>query len=140
MIWGYLFYQIFDALYADTPTMPVINNTTAFPPAKEQQGFEFELLPLEEDPFLGSIYKKDKASSPVPKTSSNNSTTPWPVIVFHGLVSDGKQKQNVYVISINSVQYLLKKGQESNGVTLVGGNSDAVFLKFKGNTKEFPRI
>lgn len=136
LIWGYVGYVIFDAFSSDDSEIqktPVTSNYTKLTIEKKES---FELLPIDIDPFLGTLYKKPKTKRTASVNKPSKKEIKWPTIQFQGIVSGGAS--SVYMVSINGQQYLLSMGDEIQNVKLIKGSSEAISLKFEGQTKQFP--
>jgi hypothetical protein len=136
LIWGYVGYVIFDAFSSDDTKIqktPVESNYSK-PTIEKKESFE--LIPIDSDPFLGTLYKKPKVNRTASANKSSKKEIKWPSIQFQGIVSGGAS--SVYMVSINGQQHLLSKGDEIQKVKLIKGSSENVSLQFEGQTKQFP--
>lgn len=135
-IYGVLFYRIFDTLNPD-PTPTELEEIKSFTPAKIAPKEQFTLLPVESDPFLGTLYTKKNT-----KKSNGNSTAqaqaPWPSIEYLGLVAKNSSSAKVFILNVDGVQLPVSKGELIQGIKVVGGNEQSVRLRFEGVTKEIP--
>lgn len=137
LIWGLLIYNVYDAFYPDSPSISK-NQTKKYKAPEVKEKDTFSLLPIKSDPFLGTLYQKSKRQqiNTNAKKSSNNIN--WPSIAYQGIVSGKNAKTNVYIISINGQQYLLKKGDTLQNIKVLKSSSSILRIQFKGQTKEFP--
>jgi hypothetical protein len=136
-IWGYFFFQLFDACSPDEVTLPQ-NSMGTFKTPKIKQKESFELLPIENDPFLGTAYVKPKLKNSTPKTQ--NPETNWPNIQYLGLVQNTNSKDKVFVVTINGQQQVVKKGETINEITVLKGDDESLSLRFQGKTQVFQKI
>lgn len=135
IIWGLLIYKIVDAFSSDTiQTTGSIKNDFTPPPKISKENFE--LQPIERDPFFGTMYQKKKVQQTQPINKKKESIT-WPQIQYLGVVSDKESTASVYIININGIQYLFSKEQTWAEVTLLSGTSNTVSLKYKTDSKKF---
>ncbi|GAB5400861.1 MAG: hypothetical protein Aureis2KO_24460 [Aureisphaera sp.] len=98
---------------------------------------QFALLAIESDPFLGTVYKKERK-----KTTSNTTSKPkeeiaWPNILYQGLVSDEGSDDKIFVLTINGQQQLMREGESLENVQVIRGNKEKITLRFEGKTQEF---
>lgn len=136
IIWGIVIYKIVDAFSEDEVTIPV-GERSAFVAKQVKEKETFSLMPIESDPFLGTIYKKKAPRNTTGGSGKPKTEVVWPQISYQGTVSDSEAKSVIYMIKIDSAQQLLRRGEESGEIKLIKGSSSAVTLKFKGETKEF---
>ena len=138
VIWGLLIYKIVDAFSSEN--IAIANTQKAnFKPPKGIQKDTFTLVPVETDPFLGTVYRKSK---PVVRNVNNtykpNDEKQWPSIGYFGIVTDKKSTSSVYIVSINGEQFLLKKGDTLQNLKVIKGSEENIFIRYEGQTKEFP--
>lgn len=137
IIWGVLIYKFIDTLNPDASPTKISSTATYKRPANKLKD-TFSLQPTKRDPFLGTIYTKPKPSF-VAKNNRKSKVegASWPLIVYQGLVSDSNSSKEVFMVSINSVQHILKSGQTVDEIKILKGNSKSVSIRFQGTTKEF---
>ena len=135
IIWGLLIYKIVDAFSdANLNTKQSLVANFKAPNVTEKE--KFKMLPIEADPFLGTLYTQKK------KTSGRTSMKPknevvWPTIEYRGIVSDNNSKTKVFIITINGQQQLLSQGENVEGLKLVKGDNESVTLRFKEQTQVY---
>lgn len=136
VIWGLFFFRLFDACTADPESANQEVDISSFKAPKATKKKNYELFPLERDPFLGIAYTPKKT-----KTNDNRikEEIKWPNIQYLGLVADANASKKIFILNINGTQYLLPKGETVQEVTLLSGNEGKAFLRFKGQRKEFPK-
>ena len=137
IIWGFVAFELFYYTNKEkSPTQHLAIQTYKSPDIKKKE--TFELLPTESDPFLGKLYQKK--SKPIIKQSrkSEKPPTKWPIITYHGVVSDNNSSSKIFVISINGEQSLMEKGDEIHGIKIVKSSEDSISLTFKGEVQQFP--
>jgi hypothetical protein len=136
-IWGVLIYKLVATINPDTTA---INSSPVakFTPPKVTSKEAFTLLPLERDPFLGTLYKKKNTQVGKAKKSTIKKTEekPWPTITYQGLVSDTKSSSQVFMVTIGGNQHLVKQGEVINDFKIIKGSSNSISLRFNGITKE----
>ena len=138
VIWGFLIYKIVDAFSSEGIDIAKTQKSN-FKPPKRNQKDTFSLVPVETDPFLGTVYTKPKPTS----QNANSAYKPksekqWPNIGYFGIIADKKSTSSVYIVSINGQQFLLKKGDTLQKLKIIKGSEENIFIKYEGETKEFP--
>lgn len=138
VIWGFLIYKIVDAFSSESIDITKTQKAT-FKPLKGVQKDIFSLVPIETDPFLGTVYAKSKSTSQnVNAAYKPKSEKQWPNIGYFGIVADKKSASSVYIVSINGQQFLLKKGDTLQKLKIIKGSEENIFIRYEGQTKEFP--
>ena len=138
VIWGLLIYKIVDAFSSENIDITKTQKTN-FKPPKGIQKDTFSLVPIETDPFLGTVYVKSKQTPKnVNTTSKPKIDQQWPSIGYFGIVADKKSTSSVYIVSINGQQFLLKKGDTLQKLKIIKGSEENIFIRYEGQTKEFP--
>ncbi|WP_299223898.1 hypothetical protein [uncultured Psychroserpens sp.] len=135
-VWGIIGYKIVTGINPKLPEQKQQNYSPIKKFKVDTKIDTFSIQPVDKDPFLGIVTRK-RSQSKITKIKSQ--TTPWLLIEYLGMIKHSNREQNVYVISINSKQYLFKKGQIKNDVKLLYGNNDAVMLRFNKQQKMFKR-
>jgi len=135
VIWGLVIYTIIDAFSSED--MAVLKNVTSvFKAPKINKKETFTMLPVQSDPFLGTLYRKANNTKTTKRRVAQK--IKWPTIKYEGIISGRGKKLAVYIISINGEQHLLKKGDTIQHLKVIKGSQESLRLKFKGQTKEFP--
>ena len=133
-IWGTIVVKIISGINR-SEEMPLAENAIAsFKPQQKQIRDTFTIQTLERDPFLGTLASKEKK----PKTTAitpSKITKDDPVVSYDGLIKKQGGPNQVYIVTIDGEQVLLKKGQTLNGVTLVSGTSKSITVRFNGKTQ-----
>ncbi len=135
IIWGLVIYNIVDAFSSEEIAGSKMD-MAHFKAPKIKEKEVFTLLPIDSDPFLGTMYTK-------PKTKVTSRRNPvqeivWPAIDYEGVISGKTFKSTIFIISINGQQHLVKKGDTLQGLKVIKGNTKLIKLKYKRQTKEFP--
>jgi hypothetical protein len=95
----------------------------------------FSISKVDRDPFLGTITKKKTNIS----TKAKRKPLVWRPIDYLGVVNTSHKKARVFIVNINGKQYLLKRGQVKDSVTLLSGNDKSIVLSYKGEQKKVSR-
>lgn len=138
VIWSILIYKIYDAFRPNDKNIRTSTPET-FTPTPLIEKDTFSLLPVDKDPFLGTLYvkKDERASKPSMSNKKKEDGIVWPAIEYRGIVSDQEVRTSVFILQINGRQHLVKKGETIQDVQLVSGSNNAVQLRYKGLNKNF---
>jgi len=150
VVWGNIFYQIFGIVSSDDDDQaddqnvgPVVKN--------EIKKDTFSIIADYRDPFLGrqsaiknpvvpdngakkqpSDNKKEKKEKKEEQVIPN---LKWPQMVYSGLVINKKSSDVVGLLSVNSKQFLVRKGQMVEGLTVGNISSDSITIVMGENIK-----
>jgi len=135
VIYGLLFYNFFDALNPDELQLSS-QKISAYTPAKVTVRDTFSMVPVTQDPFLGTLYQsgRKERSNKISKATD----VIWPQIQYLGIVSDNNSNATVFIVSINGKQWLGSKADVIGNLTIVKGTSKKIILRLEGQSKEFP--
>jgi len=134
VIWGLVLYKLLDAFYPEDPPFATSLNTT-FELPKYQERDTFSIAPIERDPFLGTLVRKNKVRNGGRKQTKT--TVEWPSTSYEGFVADDKGRTTVFVVTVNGEQHLLKHGELAQNVKLIRGTKQSIQLQYKGQRKTF---
>ena len=137
-IWGTIGYKVITGVSDDDPEVQAVVSDATFNPKPQQEQDTFSVALAERDPFLGTLAAKKKKTSKSNTVKTQQITIDDPTVTFGGVVKKQGSSQQVFVVNINNQQYLLKKGQKMDGVTLVSGNSKSITVRFNGKTQKIP--
>jgi len=134
-VWGAIAYQIWSGLHQDIPEIIQQDINTAFNPLNKVEMDTFSVQVFDRNPFLGTLTKAKVNNQ---KRNTRIKTTPfvWIPISYQGLIKNPSSKEQLYVLTINGQQHLLKRGQNRDGVSLVRGDSKKVTVKYKNHQKK----
>jgi len=139
-IWGTIGYKIINGINPEEPEINPQNFDITFNPKEEKTIDTFSIQETNRDPFLGTLSNKI-----MPKGSRNLSNANHKPVVnllnitFSGLIKKQNSSDQVFVVTINNKQHLLKKGQVVDSVKLVHGNSKEIVVLFKNTTQKIKR-
>ncbi len=131
-IWGIIGYRIISAL---NPEIPEITEQTIMTDLKIPNSVAIDTFKIHvenRDPFLG-VWSKKKIKH---QKKAAVISIEWMPITYHGAI-EKKGRPSIFIVSINNVQHLLKKGQTKDEITLLSGNAKRVILRFKNQRKSF---
>lgn len=131
-IWGVFGYKIIATLTPVQLEVVVPQSSISFKPKPTIENETFFIEPVLRDPFLGTIKNK---SLPTVKTNTKAAPLEWPRIIYGGMVKKQNTNDQIFVLNISENQYLLKKGQRVNEVTLVRGNSKEIVVRYKNQPR-----
>ncbi len=136
VVWAIIGYKVISALNPDEPNNQHIKNfKTVFNPTNQEARDTFSVQPVRKDPFLGILLIKPETKK-ITKSTVNTKKLQWPTVSYQGLVSKMSSKRDkVYIVTINQVQYLAKKGQIIDSIKVVNGNENQVVLRYKNELK-----
>ena len=91
----------------------------------------FSISKVNRDPFLGTYLQK----RPTKKNKPKKKTILWKPIAYNGIIKNGKNE--MFIVTINNKQHLLKEGQIRDSIELVRGNDRAITMRYKNMSKSF---
>lgn len=130
MIWGVIAVKVFGVLSPETE-IPVFAENVNFKPKEIIQRDTFSIVADYRDPFLGTVSASKKNT--IKKTK--RPVVQFPNINYTGLITGQQNKDNIFFVTIDGTQYLMRKRDENNGVTLVSGTSKNIRVRYKGIAK-----
>ena len=137
IVWGVIAVKINNALQSkELQEVETVQNQT-FVPSFHIEIDSFSIQKIDRDPFLGTFTKPPKKIKkplrPPPKPKSLKQIT------YAGIVQKTKSKTPVFVVNINTRQYILKKGQTVDSVTLVRGNASEIVVRYNRQLQTIKR-
>ena len=136
-IWGLIGYRVLSAVNPQAPTMEQQHVDVAFNPRPQTATDTFSIQTANRDPFLGTLLvKKEKHLA---RKVQVQSPIEWPQITYQGHIAEQEGGAEVFIVSINGRQQLMKTGQTLDGVKLVHGTEKAITLSYKGVSKTVPK-
>ncbi|MDC1265225.1 hypothetical protein N8009_00345 [Flavobacteriaceae bacterium] len=128
IVWGVIAIKINNALHSKVLQEVEAVQNQSFEPSFHIEIDSFSIQKIDRDPFLGTFTKPPKKVKkplrPPPKPKSLKQIT------YAGIVQKTHSKTPVFVVNINNRQYILKKGQTVDSVTLVRGNSNEIVVRY----------
>ena len=131
-VWGTIGYKIVSALNPELPEVKPQNFVANLDYKVTTKTDTFSIKTVNRDPFLGTLLKKK-----VKKTIKKKKPIQWKSISYQGTIKQNKTKQQIFIVTINDSQYLLKKGQTKDSITLAYGNAKSVTMRYKNQLKSF---
>lgn len=127
-VWGTIIYKVVNGINPDAPEIATNQNVAEFNPKPIAENEIFTISDVESDPFLGTLQKKNKPQTRRVINSLTKSTVKAPTINYSGIVKNGNDQ--VFILTINGKQYLMRRGQSVNEVKLISGTSKQVVVRF----------
>lgn len=137
IIWGGIAVKISSGLRQKEALVTETIQDQPFVPNIPIQIDSFSIQKIDRDPFLGTFYsppkkiKKPLQTPPKPKTLKQ--------ITYAGIVQKTNGNSPVFVVNVNNRQYLLKKGQTVDSVTLVRGTSNEIVVRYNRQLQTIKR-
>ncbi|WP_298900963.1 hypothetical protein [uncultured Psychroserpens sp.] len=134
-VWGTVTYKIIAGL---NPDLPELNTPQVLAKANFKVDTvidTFSIKTVDRDPFLGTITKPKTVQS----STKKRKTVTWLPVEYLGIVKNKNYKEQIFIISINGKQSLVKKGQTKDSITLVRGNKNRLTLRYKNEQKVIVR-
>ncbi len=130
-IWGAIGFKIVEAVNPSEANTTAQNFDVSFSPQINSEIDTFSIETVNRDPFLGTLTTKRKIVNTVPKPK----TIVWKPIIYHGNISKNDAKKNIFIVSIDGKQYLMKLGQTISDIKLVRGDTKKIVVVYKGHRK-----
>lgn len=139
IIWGILLYKILWGIAPPTQNNPIAEHIGKFTPKVIEQTEKFSIKTDYRDPFLGTFEqkRKKKIRKHIPLQTVKKEKTPFPTIVYKGIVTPLGKNKKVFLISVNGQQHLFKKNTVYNKVKLLTGNSQHITVQFQKQKQTF---
>ncbi len=131
-VWGTIAYKIIVALNPDIPEFQPQEFVTKSNYKVETSIDTFSITKVNRDPFLGTYSKKEESPK---KATTKKKPISWLPIQYHGIIKNGGNE--MYIVSINGKQHLLKKGQARDSIQLLYGNVKSITMRYKNTSKIF---
>ena len=131
-IWGTIAYKIVSALNPELPEIQQQSFATNTNYKVDTKLDTFSIKTVNRDPFLGTLLKKK-----IKKTIKKKKSIHWKPVTYQGIIKQNQTKQQIFIVTINGTQCLLKKGQSKDSITLVNGNTKTVTMRYKNQSKSF---
>lgn len=137
IVWGMIGYRIFSSLGAGNESVVQKNIAVSFRPKPIKEQDTFSIHTFTRDPFLGTFKAKPvitKKSKPLVVKKE----ILWPTISYSGFMGDAASNQNIFFVSINNTQYLMKPNDLMQEITLIKGTSKEITVRFQKQKKVIP--
>ncbi|WP_298759136.1 hypothetical protein [uncultured Psychroserpens sp.] len=133
LVWGIIAYRIITALNPELPDAKPNTFVATTNYKVNTKTDNFSISRVDRDPFLGTRRQKK-----IKRTTIKIKSVKWKPIAYLGIVKQQKSRQQIFIVTIDGVQYLLKKGQIKDSIALVYGNRKSVTMRYKNHVRTFP--
>ncbi len=134
LVWGIIGYRIISAVSPDTTQINEQEFRVNFNPQKQVELDTFSVQTVNRDPFLGTLQSNKKIIKK--KTVISKTDLVWPTVIYQGIMKDKyTSAEQIFIVSVNGKQGLLKKGKAFDDVTIIKGNKKELTVKYKGKLK-----
>lgn len=134
LIWGILGYRLF-SFFGNDETEVQENSNFQVQNIDYKAPDSIKIVVDYRDPFTGKLSSgnnNENTNSVIRKPKSENTILEKqeikPVIVYRGLVSDTKDKNKVFMFSVDNKTYLLERGQTENDIKVISGDAKQITL------------
>tara|TARA_R110002020_G_scaffold270915_5_gene486200 strand:- start:100 stop:570 length:471 start_codon:yes stop_codon:yes gene_type:complete len=131
-IWAVISYQIYSAFIPKDDPVRKGSISSNYTPNRVKIKDTFSILNNYRDPFLGTLKETEKPIRKINTIPHKKESIEFPNIIYKGLVSDIVGKQQIFALSIDGREILLKSGSEFNEVQVLSGNTIQINISFKG--------
>jgi len=135
-LWGTIGYQVLSALSPEESAVVTENISVIFSPEKTKVD-TFYITQVKRDPFLGKLTRKKTKKVQSRNTKKADLENSWPQIQYQGMIKKQGENSQIFIVTINQQQYLLKKNQELEKVKLLKGNTKEIQVRFNKEIKTF---
>lgn len=146
LIWGMIFYKIFDAAWGndDGPPLPVahyrekayddfaVKKDTAKPALNYRDPFKLSVTRAADTVKRLAIVKTRAVFAPAPRTD-------WGFIKYSGYIANPATKKIISILMINGRSAMLREGETAEQVKLLKNRRDSVQVYFHHQTKFISR-
>ena len=135
ILWGIIGYRVFASFKPPKENNNGLLKTEKFH-SKEITAKETYIIQANyRDPFLGTIKKRKKKTSVVPKSKKEKII--FPNVEYKGVFSSNVKKNTVYLIKINNKKEMFKIKEVHQDVRLLQGDTENITLKYKTKKQIF---
>lgn len=136
-IWGVIAYRVFSAINPSQPSNLGNDRMMAFKPSTLKIKDTFSIQIAERDPFLD---KYNVSTKKIKTKSVKRKIIEWLPITFHGTIAKASSTKQIFIITLDGTQHLMKIGQTMKNVKLLKGDTNAITMVYKGTQKTFLKI
>lgn len=139
LVWGFVFYQLYTYFFAPAKYVTPVKEQKIT--LKELVPDTFSIVANYRDPFLGKKinYAPPKANVTVkkilPQKKAPKVLTPWPVIIYKGMIKNNNSNKRVGITQINGKDFLTKEGDIIQGVSCLEIHKDRIKVSFQKEVK-----
>jgi type II secretory pathway component PulC len=138
IVWGLIIFKIINNMHSEEG--PASQHLLAASATVENVSDTFSIHPDYRDPFLGKIIQRtDLSDRPakinVPVIPVVKAPTPWPTIVYGGIIKNQKLNKEMILLQINGQDFMVKSGETINGIQLFKVFHDSIEVHFSKEKK-----
>jgi hypothetical protein len=133
LIWGGLFFRIYNRMNATAPAVEAFRNQGD---SMSYQGMNdtFSIAPNYRDPFLhkNASFRESDAKhvlkqKPKPAPEQN---VKWPIVLYYGMIKNQESNKQLVLVQVDGVSHRLKPGDRIGGLELKKVYRDSLALSF----------
>jgi len=136
LIWIGIAVEIVNAFSDNDESVAAVNTPILNKKIESIDKEVFSVQTVNRDPFLGTLQKKRIVKKPQKKITKPKKTIRWPRIDYKGIITD-KSSKAVFLIEVNGVVQLMKKGIAQSDLILIRGDKSSVTLLYEKERKDF---
>ncbi|MEO8934108.1 MAG: hypothetical protein ABI295_07350 [Xanthomarina sp.] len=136
-IWGTIAYKFFSAYNPVAPVLDKKDTVLAFKPLIKETD-TFYIQELERDPFLGTIKKNSSIKNTYTVGVKRKDTIQVPKMSYLGSLKKQQSKDQIFALNINDEQFLVKRGQTVESVSILQADSRKMVVRFQNQTITLP--
>ena len=134
-IWATIGYKLISGYGSNSTAPPPQEHDHTFPTNPSTTSERFTISPINRDPFLGRLDRGEKKSKQ--RITNKKSSAYRPTIIYEGLIKNTSDQ--VFILTINGIQHLVKRGQSVDSLKLLKGNTNKVIVRYNGTLKTIKR-
>ena len=139
-IWGYVFYEFFSFVGSKEVVQAGNVAYSSMLPVKTAMD-TFSIVADYRDPFLGKIAiassENDKPKNIVKKIEKPTEPVKWPSIIYRGMIKNQKTNKQLYLVSIDKQDNMMKPGDFVADVELKKVYRDSIEVVYRKGIKVF---
>ncbi len=134
-IWGVIIFKFVGALNPSSESVAETTSNEVFVPKEVKERELFALALDYRDPFLGTVDTPRKKVTKAKKNTSPKVVVPTKSIQFTGFIQQKNSKQNIFFITVDGQQQLMKINDTFQKVKLVKGSKSSIRVTYDGKTE-----
>src|ERR1051325_867816 len=138
LIWGIIIYKFYKAFNSDEEIQQNNFSFSSLSPVKTTVD-TFSILADYRDPFLGKIAatpsSSDKPKNQTKVEKSKPEPIVWPAIIYKGMIKNQKTGKQLYLVTINNQDNMMKPGDVFAEVELKKTFKDSIIVLYRKETK-----
>lgn len=137
-LWGTIGFKLVQRFAPNSVETNQPKIDSSFKPESLSQLKQFSVSSVDRDPFLGTLKQKKK------RTPSKKNV-PKPVfdynlnVIYSGIIKKQHSNNQIFILTINGKQHLLKRGQTADSLKLIKGDNNKIVVRYNGVPKIIKR-